>query len=115
MDVCWSNSFDLLFCGLEFVIGGQWLYCYQDYVLVFVFCGEELFVYVDYLFVFVYGMLLYGGFVIGLECWVVRFFEVVNVCEVMLFLCDLYCFVFQWLCDVGKGVYCVFFGCQVLM
>lgn len=62
-----SNSFDLLFRGLELVTGGQRQHRYADYIEVM---DEPACVVLDgYLEAFRHGMPPHGGFAIGLERW----------------------------------------------
>lgn len=82
-----SNSFDLLFRGLELVTGGQRLHRHADYLAVL---GEAAAQYSDYLDVFAYGMPPHGGFAIGLERWVARVLGVANVRGATLFPRDLH-------------------------
>ncbi|HEY3483167.1 MAG TPA: aspartate--tRNA(Asn) ligase [Streptomyces sp.] len=83
----YSNSFDLLFRGLELVTGGQRLHRHADYVAAL---GEEASSYGDYLAAFAHGMPPHGGFAIGLERFVARLLGVTNVREVTLFPRDLH-------------------------
>jgi nondiscriminating aspartyl-tRNA synthetase len=82
-----SNSFDLLFRGLELVTGGQRLHRYEDYVAVLE--GTDLQPYEGYLEAFRHGMPPHGGFAIGLERWTARLTGAANVREVTLFPRDL--------------------------
>jgi nondiscriminating aspartyl-tRNA synthetase len=86
----WSNSFDLIFRGLELVTGGQRLHRYDDYVRALAARGEELGPYEGYLDTFRYGMPPHGGFAIGLERWVGRLVEADNIRQVTLFPRDLH-------------------------
>ena len=83
-----SNSFDLLFRGLELVTGGQRLHHYQAYVDAL--HGEDLSAFEGYLEAFRHGMPAHGGFAIGLERWVARLAGASNVREVTLFPRDLH-------------------------
>ncbi|MFJ1763018.1 aspartate--tRNA(Asn) ligase [Amycolatopsis sp. NPDC088138] len=83
----YSNSFDLLFRGLELVTGGQRLHRHADYVAAL---GGEVAAYDDYLAVFAHGMPPHGGFALGLERWTARLLGVANVREVTLFPRDLH-------------------------
>jgi nondiscriminating aspartyl-tRNA synthetase len=65
----WSNSFDLLFRGLELVTGGQRLHRHSDYLAAIHARGEDPAAYSDYLEAFAHGMPPHGGFAIGLERW----------------------------------------------
>ena len=88
-DTRWSNSFDLLFRGLELVTGGQRLHRASDYVHAIRSCGEDPSSYDPYLQAFRHGMPPHGGFAIGLERWVARLVGAANVREVTLFPRDL--------------------------
>ncbi|HEY6312812.1 MAG TPA: aspartate--tRNA(Asn) ligase [Streptosporangiaceae bacterium] len=85
----WSNSFDLLFRGLELVTGGQRLHRYSDYVAAIRARGEDPSAYKDYLEAFAHGMPPHGGFAIGLERWTARLTQAENIREVTLFPRDL--------------------------
>ncbi len=89
-DPRWSNSFDLLFRGLELCTGGQRLHRYGDYVAALAARGESTGPYESYLRTFRHGMPPHGGFAIGLERFVARLTEVENVREVTLFPRDLH-------------------------
>jgi nondiscriminating aspartyl-tRNA synthetase len=84
-----SNSFDLLFRGLELMTGGQRLHRYDDYIAALAACGEGPEGYETYLEAFKYGMPPHGGFAIGLERWVARIVEAENIRETTLFPRDL--------------------------
>ncbi|MGI5187177.1 aspartate--tRNA(Asn) ligase [Promicromonospora sp. CA-289599] len=86
----WSNSFDLLFRGLELVTGGQRLHRYADYVAALEARGENPAAYASYLAAFRHGMPPHGGFAIGLERWVARLVGAANVREVTPFPRDLH-------------------------
>jgi nondiscriminating aspartyl-tRNA synthetase len=85
----WSNSFDLLFRGLELVTGGQRLHRASDYERAIRARGEDPSAYDSYLQAFRHGMPPHGGFAIGLERWVGRLVGAANVREVTLFPRDL--------------------------
>jgi nondiscriminating aspartyl-tRNA synthetase len=87
-DPRWSNSFDLLFRGVELVTGGQRLHRYADYVTALE--GQSPAPYESYLDAFRYGMPPHGGFAIGLERFVARLVGAANVREVTLFPRDLH-------------------------
>jgi nondiscriminating aspartyl-tRNA synthetase len=89
-DERWSNSFDLLFRGVELVTGGQRLHRYSDYVAAIRARGEDPSAYADYLEAFAHGMPPHGGFAIGLERWTARLTNAENVREVTLFPRDLH-------------------------
>lgn len=88
-DERWSNSFDLLFRGLELVTGGQRLHRASDYEHAIRARGEDPAAYDSYLQAFRHGMPPHGGFAIGLERWVARLVEAANVREVTLYPRDL--------------------------
>ena len=89
-DPRWSNSFDLIFRGLELVTGGQRLHRHSDYVAAIEARGESPEAYAAYLDAFAHGMPPHGGFAIGLERWVSRLIEASNIREVTLFPRDLH-------------------------
>lgn len=89
-DPRWSNSFDLIFRGLELVTGGQRLHRHSDYVAAIEARGESPSAYASYLQAFAHGMPPHGGFAIGLERWVARLVEAANIREVTLFPRDLH-------------------------
>jgi nondiscriminating aspartyl-tRNA synthetase len=85
----YSNSFDLLFRGLEIVTGGQRLHKYEDYVAALAARGEGTEAYAGYLQAFQHGMPPHGGFALGLERWVARLIGVENVRLATLFPRDI--------------------------
>jgi nondiscriminating aspartyl-tRNA synthetase len=89
-DARWSNSFDLLFRGLELVTGGQRLHRAGDYETALRARGEDPAAHAAYLQAFRHGMPPHGGFAIGLERWVARLVEATNVREVTPFPRDLH-------------------------
>ena len=84
-----SNSFDLLFRGLELVTGGQRLHRYADYLAALEARGLSAEPFEGYLMAFKYGMPPHGGFAIGLERLVARLVEAPNVRETTLFPRDI--------------------------
>jgi nondiscriminating aspartyl-tRNA synthetase len=82
-----SNSFDLLFRGLELVTGGQRLHRYDDYVAAMDDTARAALG--GYLQAFRHGMPPHGGFAIGLERWTARVVGAKNVREVTLFPRDI--------------------------
>ncbi|GAA6524863.1 aspartate--tRNA(Asn) ligase [Intrasporangium sp. DVR] len=80
-----SNSFDLLFRGLELTTGGQRLHRPGDYRAALERVGQDPEVLRGYLAAFEHGMPPHGGFAIGLERWVARVVGAENVREVTLF------------------------------
>ncbi len=85
----WSNSFDLLFRGLEIVTGGQRLHRYDDYVAALASRGIDAAGFDGYLDAFRYGMPPHGGFALGLERFVARLTGMANVRETTLFPRDM--------------------------
>jgi nondiscriminating aspartyl-tRNA synthetase len=84
-----SNSFDLLFRGLELITGGQRLHRYEDYLEALRARGEDPAEYEGYLQAFKFGMPPHGGFALGLERWVARLTGAGNIRETTLFPRDL--------------------------
>jgi nondiscriminating aspartyl-tRNA synthetase len=89
-DPRWSNSFDLLFRGLELTTGGQRLHRYADYREALAATGQGEEPYAGYLQAFRHGMPPHGGFAIGLERWVARLTGAENIREARLFPRDLH-------------------------
>jgi nondiscriminating aspartyl-tRNA synthetase len=85
-----SNSFDLLFRGLELVTGGQRLHRYEDYLAALQVRGLDPAPLSGYLEAFKYGMPPHGGFAIGLERWVAQLVGAANIRETTLFPRDLH-------------------------
>ena len=86
----YSESFDLLFRGLELTTGGQRLHRPSDYVAAMERTGTDPALLGGYLDAFAHGMPPHGGFAIGLERWVARLTGAENVREVALFPRDLH-------------------------
>jgi nondiscriminating aspartyl-tRNA synthetase len=84
-----TNSFDLLFRGLELVTGGQRLHRYADYQAALAARGLSDEPFKGYLDAFKHGMPPHGGCALGLERWVARLAEVPNVRETTLFPRDI--------------------------
>jgi nondiscriminating aspartyl-tRNA synthetase len=84
-DARWSNSFDLLFRGMEIVTGGQRLHRYDDYVAALAARGLPVEPYRSYVDAFRYGMPPHGGFAMGLERFVARLLGLGNVREATAF------------------------------
>ncbi|MDT8914518.1 aspartate--tRNA(Asn) ligase [Amycolatopsis sp. PS_44_ISF1] len=82
-----SNSFDLLFRGLELVTGGQRRHRHAEYLAVL---GQEAANHADYLAAFAHGLPPHGGFAIGLERWTARLLGLANIREATLFPRDLH-------------------------
>jgi nondiscriminating aspartyl-tRNA synthetase len=89
-DSRWSNSFDLLFRGVELVTGGQRLHRHADYLAALTARGESPEPYAGYLEAFAHGMPPHGGFALGLERWTARLVGAANVRETTLFPRDLH-------------------------
>lgn len=89
-DPAYSNSFDLLFRGMELITGGQRLHKYEDYLEALKLRGiADLRPLEGYLQTFRCGMPPHGGFAIGLERLVMQFIEAENIRETTLFPRDL--------------------------
>lgn len=84
-DERWSNSFDLLFRGLELTTGGQRLHRPSDYVVALARTGADPALFSGYLDAFAHGMPPHGGFAVGLERWVARLTRAENIRGVTLF------------------------------
>jgi nondiscriminating aspartyl-tRNA synthetase len=84
-----SNSFDLIFRGMELVTGGQRLHRYEDYKSALQARGLDPEPLAGYLEAFKHGMPPHGGFAIGLERWVARLVGADNVRETTLFPRDM--------------------------
>jgi nondiscriminating aspartyl-tRNA synthetase len=78
----YTNSFDLLFRGIEIVTGGQRLHRYEDYTAAL---GGDTEPYEGYLQAFRYGMPPHGGFALGHERWIARLVGAKNIRETTLF------------------------------
>ncbi len=89
-DPRWTNSFDVLFRGLELVTGGQRLHEYAAYEKALAERGESTQDYETYLQTFRHGMPPHGGFALGLERWVARLVEADNIRSTTLFPRDLH-------------------------
>lgn len=85
----YTNSFDLLFRGLELVTGGQRLHRYDDYVAALDARGMARAPLEAYLEAFRYGMPPHGGFAIGLERFAMQILGLANVRLASLFPRDL--------------------------
>ena len=85
----YSNSFDLLFRGLELVTGGQRLHKYEDYVEALQQRSLSLEPFESYLEAFRYGMPPHGGFAIGLERLLMQLTGMENVKLTTLFPRDI--------------------------
>jgi nondiscriminating aspartyl-tRNA synthetase len=88
-DPRWSNSFDLLFRGLEIVTGGQRLHRYDAYLAALRERGIDAAPFAGYLEAFRCGMPPHGGFALGVERLVRQLVGAQNVRDVMLFPRDL--------------------------
>ena len=84
-----SNSFDLLFRGLELITGGQRLHTYAAYLTALAERYQDPEPLSGYLEAFKHGMPPHGGFALGLERWVARLVGAANVRETRLFPRDL--------------------------
>jgi hypothetical protein len=86
----YSNSFDLLFRGVELVTGGQRLHRHEDYLTALSARGLSQEPFAGYLEAFKHGMPPHGGFAIGLERWISRLCDLANLREAALFPRDLH-------------------------
>ncbi len=86
----YSNSFDLLFRGLEVVTGGQRLHRLADYRAAMAQRGIPEAPFAGYLETFAHGMPPHGGFALGVERWIARLTGAENVRETTLFPRDLH-------------------------
>lgn len=84
-----SNSFDLLFRGVELITGGQRLHGYGDYLAALQRAGYPLQPFASYLEAFRYGMPPHGGFAIGLERLLMQLLDLPNLRLATLFPRDL--------------------------
>lgn len=85
----YSNSFDLLFRGIELVTGGQRLHRYEEYLDALARAGQPPEPFTEYLEAFRYGMPPHGGFAIGLERLLMQLTDAPNVRLATLFPRDL--------------------------
>jgi nondiscriminating aspartyl-tRNA synthetase len=85
----YSNSFDLLFRGLELVTGGQRLHRHEDYLAALSARGLSPEPFSGYLEAFACGMPPHGGCALGLERWVARLVNAQNIRETTLFPRDI--------------------------
>lgn len=85
----YSNSFDLLFRGLELITGGQRLHRYHDYLAALQQANLPTTPFATYLEAFRYGMPPHGGFAIGLERLLMQMLGLPNVRLTTLFPRDL--------------------------
>jgi nondiscriminating aspartyl-tRNA synthetase len=81
----WSNSFDLLYRGVEIVTGGQRLHRYDDYVAALAARGLDPAPFAGYLDAFRWGLPPHGGFGLGLERLVAQALGERNLRETTLF------------------------------
>lgn len=75
----YSNSFDLLFRGMELVTGGQRLHRYKDYLAALEAAHLPTEPFETYLEAFRYGMPPHGGFAMGLERLVAQLTGIPNI------------------------------------
>jgi nondiscriminating aspartyl-tRNA synthetase len=85
----YSNSFDLLFRGLELVTGGQRLHRYEDYLAALARIHQSPEPFEAYLEAFRYGMPPHGGFAIGMERLLMQLTGAPNIRLTTLFPRDL--------------------------
>jgi nondiscriminating aspartyl-tRNA synthetase len=80
-----TNSFDLIFRGLELVTGGQRLHRYEEYAAALAARALPEEPFGGYLDAFRHGMPPHGGCALGLERWVARLADAPNLRETTLF------------------------------
>ncbi len=85
----YSNSFDLLFRGIELVTGGQRLHRYEEYLAALARQGHSPEPFEAYLEAFRYGMPPHGGFAIGMERLLMQLTSAPNLRLTTLFPRDL--------------------------
>jgi len=85
----YSNSFDLLFRGMELVTGGQRLHRYEAYLAALEEHQLSPEPFATYLETFRYGMPPHGGFAIGLERLLMQLTNASNLRETTLFPRDM--------------------------
>jgi nondiscriminating aspartyl-tRNA synthetase len=85
----YSNSFDLLFRGLELATGGQRLHRYDDYIKALEGRGMDPEPFQGYLQAFKFGMPPHGGFGMGLERVIARVVGATNIRDTTLFPRDI--------------------------
>ena len=85
----YSNSFDLLFRGLELATGGQRLHVLAEYEAAMRARQIDATPFAGYLEAFRHGLPPHGGFAIGLERWVMQLVGAANLRETTLFPRDL--------------------------
>lgn len=85
----YSNSFDLLFRGVELMTGGQRLHLYGDYLDALARAGYPVEPFETYLEAFRYGMPPHGGFAIGMERLLMQLLDLPNLRLATLFPRDL--------------------------
>ncbi len=85
----YSNSFDLLFRGVELITGGQRLHLYGDYLDALSRAGYPVAPFESYLEAFRYGMPPHGGFAIGLERLLMQLLDLPNLRLATLFPRDM--------------------------
>lgn len=85
----YSNSFDLLFRGLELITGGQRLHRYEQYLAALDKANLPVEPFATYLEAFKYGMPPHGGFAIGLERLLMQLLNLPNIKLTTLFPRDM--------------------------
>ena len=81
----WSNSFDLLYRGIEIVSGSQRLHRHEDYVAALTQRGLDVASFAGYLEAFEYGLPPHGGFALGLPRFLAQVVGAGNLRETTLF------------------------------
>jgi nondiscriminating aspartyl-tRNA synthetase len=89
-DPRYTNSFDLIFRGVELVSGGQRLHREADYLAVLAARGMAPEPFAEYLKAFRHGMPPHGGFAIGIERFLTQLLGLSNVRLAAIFPRDLH-------------------------
>jgi nondiscriminating aspartyl-tRNA synthetase len=89
-DPRYSNSFDLLFRGIELVSGSQRLHREADYLATLAARGMSPEPFAEYLKAFRFGMPKHGGFAIGIERFLMQLLGLPNVRLAAIFPRDLH-------------------------
>jgi nondiscriminating aspartyl-tRNA synthetase len=89
-DPRYSNSFDLIFRGVELVSGSQRLHREADYLATLALRGIDPAPFAEYLKAFRYGMPPHGGFAIGIERFLMQLLGLPNARLAAIFPRDLH-------------------------
>ena len=89
-DNVYTETFDLLFLGLEIASGGQRMHIYQDVLEALKNNNLSVSQYKIYLDAFKYGMPPHGGFGLGLSRFLQQLLQVDNIRDIVMFPSDCY-------------------------